>query len=222
MTTNRKISFFFLPFMTTLLLHANDPFFNDPFGDNIFKEMMQMQEEMDKMFQRMHERIQQRTKRQIAPLGTYKIEQKKQFEDKGNHYEYMTNIPQNKENRIDIGAKDGVMSITAKIIEKHENKTANAYSTSSSMRMYQHSIPLPEDADESSLSAEYKDKKLVIIVKKRKNNTKIIPKEHGDTSKDIPPMKKTQEEKSKGDKKSIESNSSKKEITVNSDLPSMS
>ena len=73
------------------------------------------------------------------------------------------------ENQIDINAKDGVMSITAKIIEKQENKTANSYSSSSSMRMYQQSIPLPADADAGSISAEYKDGKLVISIKKLKN-----------------------------------------------------
>jgi len=166
---HNKLSLLVLPLFTTLSLQANDPFMQDPFGDDIFKEMMQMQQDMDKMFNRMNKRIQQRSTRSVSPLGTYKIAQPQAFVDKKDHYEYVTSIPKNKENQIDINAKDGVMSITAKIIEKHENKTANSYSSSSSMRMYQQSIPLPSDADVGSITADYKDNQLVISVKKLKN-----------------------------------------------------
>jgi len=166
---HNKLSLLVLPLLATLSLQANDPFMQDPFGDDIFKEMMQMQQNMDKMFSKMNQRIQQRSMLSTSPIGVYKIAQPQAFVDKKDHYEYVTSIPQNKENKIDINAKDGVMSITAKIIEKHENKTANGYSSSSSMQMYQQSIPLPTDADAGSISVEYKDSKLVVSVKKLKN-----------------------------------------------------
>ena len=170
-----------LPLVTTLSLQANDPFndsfFQDPFGDNIFKEMMQMQQNMDKMFQRMHQRMQQRTTRQIAPMGTYKIQQQSQFTDRGDYYELITTIPESKENQININTQNGVMSITAKIIHKLETKMVNGYSTSSSMRMYQQSMPLPQDSDESTISMAYIDGKLVVSVKKIKeiNTPKVNP-----------------------------------------------
>ena len=169
---NKKLSFLVLPLVATLSLQANDPlndpFFQDPFGDDIFKEMMQMQHNMDKMFERMHSRIQQRTSNQIAPMGTYKIQQPSQFLDKSDHYEFVTTIPESKENQIDIHTENGVMAITAKIIQKQEQKTANSYSSSSSMRMYQQSVPLPNDADESTINMGYVDGKLVISVNKKK------------------------------------------------------
>lgn len=180
MLNNKKLSLLVLPLVATLSLQANDPmndpFFNDPFGDDIFKEMMQMQQNMDKMFNRMHQRIQQRTTSQIAPLGTYKILQQSQFVDKGDHYEFISSIPESKENQIDINTQNGVMSISAKIIEKHESKTANGYSSSSSMRMYQQSMPLPQDADEATINMGYVDGKLVVSVNKKKgaNNAKIV------------------------------------------------
>ena len=180
MLRNKKLSLLVLPLVATLSLQANDPtndpFFNDPFGDDIFKEMMQMQQNMDKMFNRMHQRIQQRTTSQIAPLGTYKIQQQSQFVDKGDHYEFVTSIPESKENQIDINTQNGVMSISAKIIEKHESKTANGYSSSSSMRMYQQSMPLPQDADESTINMGYVDGKLVVSVNKSKgaSHAKIV------------------------------------------------
>lgn len=183
MLKNKKLSLFVLPLVATLSLQANDPmngsFFNDPFGDDIFKEMMQMQQKMDKMFNRMHQRIQQRTTSQIAPLGTYKIQQQSQFIDKGDHYEFISSIPESKENQIDINTQNGVMSISAKIIEKHENKTANGYSSSSLMRMYQQSMPLPQDADEATINMGYVDGKLVVFINKHKgasNAKNVVPK----------------------------------------------
>ncbi len=224
---NKKLSLLVLPLIATLSLQANDPFFNDPFGDDIFKEMMQMQKEMDKMFNQMHQRMQQRTSKLVSPLGTYKIANQQNFIDKGEHYEYVTNIPENKENQIDINTKDGIMSITAKIIEKQENKTANSYSSSSSMRMYQQSIPLPSDADEGSMSAEYKNKKLVITVKK---NTKNLPNININNSKIGTTIQKKKEDanitkesnKTNTTEGNITQNNSSEKMTITSDLPSMS
>lgn len=94
----RKLSLLMLPLLTTLSLQAqnqsNDPFFNDPFGDDIFKEMMQMQRNMDKMFDRMHQRMQQRSSGLVSPLGTYRMAVQNQLVDKGDHYELTTNIPE--------------------------------------------------------------------------------------------------------------------------------
>jgi len=201
--------------LTGISLQANNTFFNDPFGDNIFKEMMQMQQEMDKMFDQMHERVQQRSSKLIRPLGTYKIANKQKFIDKGKSYDYVTNIPENKENQIDIKVKDGVLSMTAKIIEKHENKSKKSFSSFSSMRMYQQSIPLPKDADEEHLNAGYINGKLVITIQKKKPTGNPIH-----TS----PQKKTDKVKIT-DPKEVQKNDtniSKEKNTINSDLTSMS
>ena len=198
---NKKFSLLVLPFVATLSLQANDPFFSDPFGDNIFKEMMQMQQDMDMMFNRMHQRMQQRSTRQIAPIGTYKIQQQSQFIDKGDHYEFATTIPESKENQIDINTQNGVMSITAKIIQKHETKTANGYSSSSSMQMYQQSMPLPQDADDTTINMTYVDGKLVVSVKKKKGAS---------SAKIVAPKTEVKKE----EKKSSESNTTIKKIKV--------
>jgi HSP20 family protein len=177
----QKVSLLLLPFMMTLSLQANDPFndpfFKDPFGDNIFKEMMEMQKEMDKMFERMHDRMQQRSHRQIAPMGTFKIDSQGQFIDQGDHYTLTTTIPESKDNQIDISSQNGMISITAKIIQKQENNTTRGYSSSSSMRMYQQSMRLPGDADEATINMGYEDGKLVISVKKKAgvDTPKIVP-----------------------------------------------
>jgi HSP20 family molecular chaperone IbpA len=168
----KKLSLLVLPLVATLSLHAsdpfNDPFFNDPFGDDIFKEMMQMQRNMDKMFERMHQRMQQRSSGLVSPLGTYKMSIQNQLLDKGDHYELKTNIPESKENHIDITTTDHIMSITAKIVQEKENKTTNMVSQSRSVRMYQQSMTLPNDADEGTIKTAYKNGKLIVTIAKKK------------------------------------------------------
>ena len=136
-----------MPLVATLSLQAanplTDPFFNDPFGDDIFKEMMQMQRDMDKMFDRMHQRMQQRSSGLVSPLGVYKMAVQNQLVDKGDHYELTTNIPESKENHIEINTADHIMSITAKIVEEKKKKSQYGVSQSRSIRMYQQSTTLP-------------------------------------------------------------------------------
>ncbi len=174
----KKLSLLVLPLVATFSLHAanpfNDPFFQDPFGDDIFKEMLQMQKDMDKIFNRMQERRQQRTSGQLSPLGVYKVSAQNQFVDKGDFYELVTNIPESKESHIDINTAKHVMSITTKIIHKQEHKTGNMHSRSSSVRMYQQSTTLPNDVDESSIKTAYRNGKLTITIEK-KNAIKVKP-----------------------------------------------
>ena len=204
---NKKLSLLVLPFVATLSLQANDPFIQDPFGDDIFKEIFQMQQNMDKIFKHMHSRIQQRTANQIAPLGTYKIQQPSQFADKSDHYEFMTTIPESKENQIDIHTENAVMVITAKIIEKQENRTSNSYSSSSSTRTYRQSVPLPSDADEATINMGYVDEKLVITVKKKKGTEMMtnLPKK---------PEKKTQTKEKEIKSKKDENTTTEQKIKV--------
>jgi HSP20 family molecular chaperone IbpA len=214
----KKLSLLLLPVVATLSLQAadpfNDPFFNDPFGDDIFKEMMQMQKEMDKMFERMHERMQQRTSGLVSPLGTYKMAVRNQLEDKGDHYELVTSIPESKENHIDINTANGMMSITAKIVEEQENKNANMVSQSRSVRMYQQSMTLPADADENSIQTAYKNGKLVVSIAKKKGLKSTVP-----ASKTVPAKSDKEEKKSKDQK---ESNSTMKKMTLHTDVHEMS
>jgi len=166
-----KLKLLALPLIATLSLNAanpfDDPFFSDPFGDDIFKEMMQMQKEMDKMFQRMQERRMQRSSGLVSPLGTYKMAVRNDFSDKGDHYELITNIPESKENHIDINTANGIMSVTAKIVHEEEQKQNGMISRSSSVRVYQQSVNIPADADESSITTAYKNNRLVISIKKK-------------------------------------------------------
>ncbi len=234
-----------LPLVMAGTLHAadplhdpfKDPFFQDPFGDDIFKEMMQMQAQMDKMFERMHQRMLQRTQRSIGPIAQFKMPGQSGFVDKGDHYELLTTIPESKENHIDIQTKDGMLSITAKVLEEQEHKTPNGIAKSSSVRIYQQAVTLPQDADVSSITTEYRDGRLVVNIAKKGALTpqkQQVSKQEASASKAAKPAveKKKQESKQERSNNPSKSNPDRekqgdqngtiKKMTINSDVPSMS
>jgi len=234
--TKKKLSLLLLPLAATLSLQAanpfDDPFFNDPFGDDIFKEMMQMQKNMDKMFERMQNRMHQRSSGLVSPLGTYKMAVQNQLLDKGDHYELLTNIPQSKENHIDINTADGMMNITAKIVQEKEQKNQYGVSQSRSVRVYQQSTSLPVDADDSDISTTYKNGKLVVSIGKKQGASKAVaapvakPAVKTESAK---PAEKAVVPKSNQEKKpetKKEENPAVKSVpgkkTIHSDTPSMS
>jgi len=167
----KKLSLLLLPAVAAVSLQAqspmNDPFFSDPFGDNIFKEMMQMQQQMDEMFKRMEQRMYQRSTRLVSPLGTYKLGAQSQFVDRGDHYVLVTNIPESKENHIDIKTENGTLYISAKIVHTQEQKSNGVVSSSRSVQMFQQSSTLPADADESKIKTAYEKGRLVVSIAKK-------------------------------------------------------
>jgi len=171
----KKIALLLLPLATSLTLQANDPFFSDPFGDDIFQEMMQMQQDMDRMFDRMHQRMRQRSTALISPIGTYRIAQQSQFVDKGDHYEFKTDIPESKENTVNISVDQHILSIQAKVVKTEETNQSGMTSYQRYMSMYQRSIPLPMDAVESSMKSAYRDGYMTITFDKQKNATSKAP-----------------------------------------------
>ncbi len=173
---SKKISLFLLPFMTMVSLQANDPFFDDPFGDDIFKEMYQMQKEMDKVFERMQERMNQRTKLWNYPTKQTFIPGNRTrtatlLEDKGTHYEYHTQIPENQNNQIDISINDGVLHLKATVDTVKKSNEPNMKMQQHYVSMIQRSEILPQDADPRSLKSEYKNGLLVLTLQKKKSLT---------------------------------------------------
>ena len=171
---SKKVSLVVLPFMAMGLLQANDPFFNDPFGDDIFKEMYQMQKEMDKIFERMHERMDQRTKLWNHPnakifIPNNGITRKSAFEDKGTYYEYNTQIQEGQNNKIDISIEDGILHLKATIDTVKKTDQENMKMQQHYMSMMQRSETLPKDADKSSLKSEYKNGVFILTLQKIKS-----------------------------------------------------
>ena len=171
---SKKISFFILPLIAMSSLYANDPFFNDPYGDDIFKEMYQMQKEMDKIFERMNERMEQRTKLWNYPsrqnlISNNTMRMKNALVDKGTYYEYNTHIPESKNNQIDITIEEGILHLKAMIDTVKETNQSSIKMKQHYVSMMQRSETLPNDADPGSLKSEYKNGVLILTLQKQKS-----------------------------------------------------
>lgn len=196
---SKNISLFVLPFMAMVSLQANDPIFDDPFGDDIFKEMYQMQKDMDKIFERMNERMEQRTKlwnyptRQSLVPNNY-LSRNGLLEDKGTYYEYNTQIPEGKNNQIDISIEDGILHFKATIDTVKKTDNPNMKMQQHYVSMMQRSEMLPQDADPTSLKSEYKNGVLVLTLEKKKSLEHPMIQQRGEkNSKETPKKEKVKE-----------------------------
>lgn len=166
---SKKISLFVLPFMAVVSLQANDPF-----GDDIFKEMYQIQKDMDKVFERIHERMEQRTKLWNYPTRQNLITNNSMIGqsalvDKGTYYEYNTQIPESQNNKIDISIEDGILHLKATVDRVKKSNQSNMKMQQHYVSMMQRSETLPNDADPNSLKSEYKNGVFILTLQKKKS-----------------------------------------------------
>ena len=208
--SSKKISLFVLPFIAMVSLQANDPFVNDPFGDDIFKEMYKMQKEMDKIFERMNQRMDQRSKLWNYPtrqtfIPSNRMKRDSLLEDKGTHYEYNTQIPEGQDNQIDITINDGVLNLKATVDAVKKTDNPNMKIQQHYVSMIQRSETLPKDADTTSLKSEYKNGLLVLTLQKKKSLNQPVLKDNEE-------QKPTETSKTEKVEEKIENNSTKIKI----------
>ncbi|MFT7824258.1 MAG: Hsp20/alpha crystallin family protein [Sulfurimonas sp.] len=190
----KKITFLLVPILSALTLHAAEPFMNDPFGDDIFKEMLEMQKEMDKVFERMHQRMQERTKQLNQPnvqfympgaIGT----KGEMFVDKGACYEYDTGVEANKENEINLSVRDNILTFKAKVTKQSSEAKQGMQSQQSYTSVLQRSRTLPRDADASTVKMQEKEGKIVVTIRKKKENQKSVVTPKAERKSSLPSKK---------------------------------
>jgi len=173
-----------LPLGAVAALHAqpamvhdpfNDPFFQDPFGDDIFREMIQMQRQMDELFRRMQMRIHQRQQHMAMPAAHYGLAMQGGFVDKGDHYELYTHIPESKDNKITIKTGNGMIRIDARIVHEEKQNNNGFVSTSRSEQIVSQALSLPADADENKVETEFKNGMLVVKIGKKPQKVLSAP-----------------------------------------------
>ncbi|HEO99727.1 MAG: Hsp20 family protein [Campylobacterales bacterium] len=172
-----KIIFLLVPLFGALTLQAKDPFFDDPFGDDLFKEMYEMQKEMDRVFERMHQRMQMRSQQLNQPNMQFHIpslnpSQESIFIDKGTYYLYNTGIEANKENEINLSVQDGILTFKAKVTQISKTQQQGMSAQQSYTSVMQRSQSLPEDADAQSVKMEEENGMIVVTVRKKKSSPK--------------------------------------------------
>ena len=138
---------------------------------NPFEEMRQMQQEMDKIFAKFHQRMVQEDLFKSFP-STFPSSPAVDLKERGDSYLLKADIPGAKESEINITTKDGVLTIEAKSIkekkEEKSDKEANFIKHERFEGVYIRSLTLPEDADADKLKSDYKDGVLEITIPKKK------------------------------------------------------
>jgi len=138
---------------------------------NPFEEMRKMQEEMDRMFAKFHQRMMQESLFKSFP-STFPSSPAIDLKDKGDHYLLKADIPGSKESEIKVTAKDGVLTIEAKSVkveQKEEERNDSKFIKHERFEgVYMRSLTLPQDADADKLKSDYKNGVLEITIPKKK------------------------------------------------------
>jgi HSP20 family protein len=138
---------------------------------NPFEEMRKMQEEMDRVFAKFHQRMMQESLFKSFP-STFPSAPAIDLKDKGDHYLLEADVPGSKESEINVTARDGVLTIEAKSVkveQKEQEKNDSKFIRHERFEgVYMRSLTLPQDADANQLKSDYKDGVLKIIIPKKK------------------------------------------------------
>ena len=158
----KKLSLVLLPLMIMGTVQAQDPF-----GDDIFREMYQMQKEMDKLFERMQQRAQERTQQYAnMPHNTLTGTTGFLLEDKGGYYEYNTQIKENQNSQINVSIENGILHVKASTDSSKMENQPQGQTQQHFVSMIQRSQVLPSDADANTLKSEFKNGVLVLSLQK--------------------------------------------------------
>jgi len=138
------------------------------YTDNIFRDMMRMQREMDKMFSRMFDTQ--------GPMLSYEGQPKNELArspvcdmcETENSYVAGIELPGVEKGDIQLDVTDS--GITVKVAQKDEKKDDDSYSLSS--QSYYRQISLPKNADAENAKASYKNGILRVEVPKRELKAK--------------------------------------------------
>ena len=134
---------------------------------NPFKEMYKMQQEMDKIFEKFHQRMMQedifKTYSSAFPASPA-ID----LQDKGDNYLLKADIPGSSKSEINVTTKDGILTIEAKSKKEEKEEKDGFIKHERYQGVYMRSISLPQDADSDKLESDYKDGTLTITIPKKK------------------------------------------------------
>ncbi len=163
-----------LPLVTSMALlgATNSPkVMSDPFEqmDKIFqmqmKQMEQMQKQMDSMFKMFEQNSFNNSKMPVIFSGGGMMSSG--IVDKKDHYEVALKIGKGKNTKVDVKAKDGILTISVEQ-SKEVDKNSGQYGTvkSFSRSSYMQSFTLPKDADGAKADYELKDDKIIVKIPK--------------------------------------------------------
>ena len=89
-----------------------------------------------------------------------------EFQDTGKEYQAKLNLPGMKKNKIDIKVSDHQLRISGQQTVENQFKDDSSQRVEKSQSYFQQIIPLPQDADEDTLRADYKQNILTVHLSK--------------------------------------------------------
>ena len=129
-----------------------------PFNKNMeFKPMMSMMNMFDDFFGRFFEEDLEHDFKAMA-LDIVEHE---------NDFEIMANLPGIKKENVKISVNDNQLIIEANMEEKKEEKKGTVYRSERYSGSYRRSLFLPENADNTKISAKMEDGVLILSIPKR-------------------------------------------------------
>ena len=165
-----------LPLVTSMALFAsssNTAVVNDPFEqmDKIFqmqmRQMEQMQKQMDSMFKVFEQNSFNNSNMNMPVIFSGGGMMSSGIVDKKDHYEVALKIGKGKNTKVDVKAKDGILTISVEQ-SKEVDKNSGQYGTvkSFSRSSYMQSFTLPKDANGAKADYELKDDKIIVKIPK--------------------------------------------------------
>jgi len=134
---------------------------------NPFEEIQKIQQEMDQIFNRLHQRFLSDTAFSNFESNFVKSPAS-DIVDKGDHYLIKTDIPGADEKSIKVTEKDGILKIEAQTVKEKKEKKENYLRQERFVGAFSKMMTLPKNADASKLKTKYKNGVLEITIPKRK------------------------------------------------------
>jgi len=168
----KKLLLPILTFATLAVASGNNTVQNDPFTqmDKIFqmqmKQMELMQKQMDEMFKAMEKSSFANSNMPVvfSSGGMFSSGLK----DKKDHYEVALKVGKNKNTKVDLKTKDGILSIKVEQSNKVDKNSSNGVFKSFSSSSYMQSFTLPKDANVDKIDYTSKDGEIIVTIPKKK------------------------------------------------------
>ncbi len=151
-----------LTLSTTALLAANAQ--TTPI--NPFEEIQKLQQEMDQIFNRFHQRF-LNDAAFVKFNDTFANSPAIDLKDSKDKYVIKADIPGVDKKSIEVSEKDGLLTIKAKTSREKEEKKENFIKQERFVGEFLRAITLPKDADASKMKTDYKNGVLKIVIPKK-------------------------------------------------------
>ena len=136
------------------------------------QEMLKLHEEMNQLFQNSFSRFGSNPQFESF-FDDQTLSPRMNIEEKDNQYVITTELPGAKLGSINVVVNDGQVSISGET--SHENNSTDNQGNGSMIRRerffgsFQRVVPLPDDADPTKVTQNYKDGVLTVTIGKRAN-----------------------------------------------------